>query len=326
MIYLKNCSINHDLDQYMFPVIYIIVVVVSIPTNCLALYVSYIQVRKKNELGVYLFNLSFADLLYTLILPFWVDFSLHHNVWRFSEVLCSMSTFLMHTNFYSSAGFLTCISLDRYLAVVYPLRFSHLRTRKTAVMVSCVVWVIQLSSNAVILGKPELFNMSGDLSCFDVFPMENWQSNLNIVNVCIGHLLPLCAMLFCYQRIFAAVKTNQATADHDKRKIKQLLLTIVVTFILSFTPYHVVVLLRSIWEPGNCDFAQKMFYPYKVTLASASINCVADPLLYCFVSEAGREDVRAIAYCCAKPSEPSEKNEYMLSAISASNTQEKGVV
>ncbi|KAG8449016.1 hypothetical protein GDO86_015905 [Hymenochirus boettgeri] len=318
-----NCSISHDSDQYLFPITYIIVIVISIPTNCISLWVSCLQIKKKNELGIYLFNLSFADLIYTLILPVWVYYSLSHNNWKLPEHMCSVVAFLLHTNLYSSAGFLTCISIDRYLAVVHPLKFSYLRTRKTAALVSFLVWLMQHLSNAIILAKVQLFNSSGDLTCYDVFPMENWKSDFSIINVCIGHFVPLFIMVLCYQRIFAAVKTNQATADKDKQKIKQLLLIIIVTFVISFSPYHVILLIRSIWEPGNCNFAQKMFLPYKLTLALTSINCIADPLLYCFVSEAGRADVKTIFQCCVQQRESSEKSLILMSTFTANNNQEK---
>ncbi|XP_018418853.1 PREDICTED: psychosine receptor [Nanorana parkeri] len=320
-----TCFVNHDIDEVLFPTIYIIVIVVSVPANLISLYVSYLQVTKKNELGIYLFNLSFADLLYALTLPLWVDFSLHHDNWRFSEWLCRLSSFLMHTNLYSSAGFLTCVSLDRYLAVVYPLKYRHLRTRKVAALVSLTVWTIQCASNIVIVLKKETYNDTGDLVCYDVFPMERWKAAFSIFNVCVGHFLPLLIMVVCYYRIYVAVSLNQATADKDKRKIRQLLLAIMVTFVLSFTPYHVVLFLRSIYEPGSCHFAKKIFQPYKLTLALSSVNCLADPLLYCFVSEIGRADAKAILYCFQPQGESPASTEYKMSSMSPSHAKVKSI-
>ncbi|CAJ0967087.1 unnamed protein product [Ranitomeya imitator] len=304
-----SCTPDHNLDQYLFPITYIVVFIMSVPANIISMYISYQQVMKKNELGIYLFNLSCADLFYALTFPLWIDFSLNHNSWQFSEWLCSWSAYSQHTNLYCSAGFLTCISVDRYLAVVYPLYFQHLRTRRIAICISLGVWTMQSASNVIILVKNETYNNSEDNLCYDTFPIVPWQSHFSIFNVVIGHFLPLLIMIFCYYRIYVAVQKNQATVDTDKQKIKQLLLTIVVMFIVSFTPYHVVLFIRSIWEPDNCDFAKAIFIPYKVTIALSSINCLADPLLYCFMSEAGRADARTIMQCCqAKtPSAPSSE-------------------
>lgn len=42
--------------------------------------------------------------------------------WRHREWLCQLCGFLLYENIYVSIGFLCCVSLDRYLAVVHPLK------------------------------------------------------------------------------------------------------------------------------------------------------------------------------------------------------------
>lgn len=319
----NTCVPQHNMDLYLFPATYILVFVLSVPANCISLYVSYQQVVKKNELGVYLFNLSCSDLFYALTFPLWIDFSLQHDNWRFPEWLCSWSAYILHTNLYCSAGFLTCISLDRYLAVVYPLRFQHLRTRRMAVCISLGVWTVQSASNVVILLKKETYNDTFDLFCYDIFPMEPWKARFSAFNVSVGHILPLLIMIFCYYRIYVAVQHNQATEDKDKQKIKQLLLIIVVMFVLSFTPYHVVLLMRSVREPGNCAFAHTIFVPYKLTVALSSVNCLADPLLYCFMSETGRADARTIMQCCQDRTLSAPSSELQIFTVSEKTKRSK---
>nr|XP_033808518.1 psychosine receptor [Geotrypetes seraphini] len=300
----NNCEVPHERDGTFYPAIYILVTVISIPANGVSLYVACLQARKKNEIGIYLFNLSLADLLYTLTLPLWTYYIMAHNNWNLPVVLCSISEFFKYTNFYTSAGFLTCICVDRYLAVVHPLHFPQLRTRRSAVKISVLVWAAAILSHIVILVCDETqLDLSQHRLCYDIYPLEAWKACFYMAQTCVWHLAPLTIMVLSYQRIYTAVRHNQATADREKKRIQKLLIGIVCTFVLCFTPYHIVLLTRSIGEPNNCEFAQWISHPFKVTLALASLNCIADPVLYCFVSETGRHD---ILNCCAEQRKASQ--------------------
>uniref|UniRef100_A0A8C8SI30 G protein-coupled receptor 65 n=1 Tax=Pelusios castaneus TaxID=367368 RepID=A0A8C8SI30_9SAUR len=315
-----DCSEYHDLDKYLFPFVYTIVILISIPVNCTVLCVSCIQVRKKNEFAIFLFSLSLADLLYSLTLPLWIDYTWHGDDWRFSPSLCQISAFLMYMNFYTSAAFLTCISVDRYLALVHPLRFQRFRTRKFALFVSIFVWILETSLNCMILVKNETFtetcNSTKHILCYEKYPLERWQATLNIFRICSGYMIPLAIMLFCYQKIYQVVRHNQATEDGEKKKIKKLLLSIIVTFFFCFTPYHIMLLIRSINEPNDVKFAS-IFKSYRIAQALTSFNCIADPILYCFVSETGRTDILNMVKCCfcAQQSEFQQSKDVTMSSI-----------
>ncbi|XP_070589799.1 psychosine receptor [Erythrolamprus reginae] len=301
--YNINCSFygKEKLDTKLFPFFYSILMIISIPANLLSLYISCCQIQKKNELGIYLFFLSLADLLYTLTLPLWIYYTQNGDNWTFSLQLCGLAAFLRYLNYYTSAGFLTCISLDRYLAIVHPLRFQSLRSRRFALLMSFLVWAFEILSNIKILYSKILFyefeSNTRHVSCYDIYPLQQWQAYFNYYRICVGYALPLAIMTFCYLKIYQAVKHNQATQDCDKKKLNHLLLGIIITFFVCFTPYHIVLFLRSILEPRRCDFINYLFVPYRITTALTSINCIADPILYCFVNETGRADIWNILKC-----------------------------
>ncbi|XP_044293068.1 psychosine receptor [Varanus komodoensis] len=318
-----TCGISHELDKYLFPVLYSILIIISIPVNCISLYISCGQVKKKNELGIYLLSLTLADLLYTLTLPLWIYYAQNGDDWKLSENFCMIAAFLKHLNYYTSAGFLTCISLDRYIAVVYPLRFHYLRTRRFALLISALVWGFEIMSNYQILKHKETTTKINRTLCYDTYPLENWQAWFNFYRICVGYAIPLVIMVFCYQRIYQAVKHNQATQESDKKKISYLLLSIIITFILCFTPYHVVLLMRSISEPCNCDFAKIMFAPYRITTALTSFNCIADPILYCFVSENGRTDMWSLFKSGCSESQTDEHRSQMVPLSTSHRCLEK---
>ncbi|NXY86568.1 PSYR protein, partial [Alcedo cyanopectus] len=299
-----NCHDDHTLDKYLFPFVYSIVMIISIPINCISLYASCLQVRKRNELAVYIFSLALADLLYSLILPLWIDYAWNGDNWRFSALLCQISAFLMYMNFYTSAAFLVCISVNRYLALVHPLKLQHLRTRRFSLMVSIFVWLLESIFNSVILLHKEVFvdpcNSTDHILCYDNYPLEEWQSWVNYFRICSGYLIPLIIILFCYHNIYQVVRQNQATIDEEKKKVRKLILNITVTFIVCFTPYHVTLFIRSIKEPHSTDqqLLQLMYKVYRITQALTNLNCIADPILYCFVSETARTDILKLLRFC----------------------------
>ncbi|KAM6201023.1 psychosine receptor [Rhynchocyon petersi] len=326
---------QHDLDHYLFPVVYIFVFITSIPANIGSLCVSFLQAKKDNELGIYLFSLSLSDLLYALTLPLWIDYTWNRDNWTFSTASCKGSAFLMYVNFYSSTAFLTCIALDRYLAVVYPLKYSFLRTRRCAFMVSLSIWVLESAFNAVMLWEEETavehcdFNKRNFTVCYDKYPLEEWQIRLNLFRTCAGYAIPLVIILFCNQKVYRAVRHNQATEDREKKRIIRLLVSITLTFILCFTPFHVMVLIRSVLE-HNMDLnhpksGKQTYKMYRITVALTSLNCVADPILYCFVTETGRSDMWNVLKFCTGKFHKSQNQRSILS-MSTRDTMELAVL
>uniref|UniRef100_A0A8C5P4I3 G-protein coupled receptor 65 n=1 Tax=Jaculus jaculus TaxID=51337 RepID=A0A8C5P4I3_JACJA len=311
----------HDVDHYLFPVVYIFVIVVSVPANIGSLCVSFLQARKENELGIYLFSLSLSDLLYTSTLPVWVHYTWNEDNWTFSPGLCKGSAFLMYLNFYSSTAFLTCIALDRYLAVVHPLRFSFLRTRRFALAASLCVWTLESLFNAVILWQDETAveycnaTRANFTLCYDKYPLETWQIHLNLFRTCAGYVVPLGTIMVCNQKVYQAVRQNQATESGEKARIVRLLVSVTLTFVLCFTPFHVMVLVR-------CALERHTYTVYRVAVALTSLNCVADPILYCFVTETGRSDLWTVVRLCAGRHTTSRGHKKHAASVSTRDTVE----
>ncbi|XP_036170637.1 psychosine receptor [Myotis myotis] len=320
---------QHDLDHYLFPIVYIFVIIVSIPANIGSLCVSFLQAKKENELGIYLFSLSLSDLLYALTLPLWIHYTWNQDNWTFSPALCKGCAFFMYMNFYSSTAFLTCIAVDRYLAVVYPLKFFFLRTRRFAFMVSLSIWVVETIFNAAILWEDDISieycgtNKSTFTLCYDRYPLADWQIRFNFFRTCMGYAIPLVIMMVCNLKVYQAVQHNQATENSERKRIIKLLVTITLTFVLCFTPFHVMLLLRSILEPTvDPKYGKQTYKIYRITGALTSLNCVADPILYCFVTETGRSDMWNILKFCTGKLNKSQRQRKSIFSMSTKDTVE----
>lgn len=285
---MTNCSIDHGIRQELFPTVYIFVFIVGLPTNLLSLYHSYLQIKQGNELGVYLCNLTISDLFYLLSLPLWVHYILQHDDWIFSRELCKLSGLLLYQNIYISIGFLCFISINRFLAVSYPLSFKSMHTMKAAVVISVIIWLKEIVVCTLFIGSKVLSkDDENDTLCFEHYPLRQKDINLNIYRLSIGFFLPLVLLIFSYCKVLSVVQKSHGLQTERKLRIKRLVSGTIIIFLVCFAPYHVFLMVRTLRE-RSCKFADKIFDLYHFGLLMTSLNCVADPILYCFISQSSQ--------------------------------------
>lgn len=301
---LMNTSQNESDDCYpssqegmVFVALHLAVIVIGTPSNIFFLFVSYRLIRQKNELGVYLFNLALSDLLFIMCLPVWVQFNLY-DVWPLSKTMCVICVFVLWTSFYTSAMLLSCIAVDRYLAIVYPLRFASFRKRKTAVSMSIAAWIFTVIFNAIIVNPKSIYN-EVDSICLDIYPLPLEQRLVNIARFLVGFLIPALVVGFCYWRICSAVRRNQKLGSMERRHVFRLLGCILLTLYLCFGPVHIIMVLRIFLE--HCPYPNWLFIAYKVSVFLETLNCLADPLLYCFMSRTGQASASNVLLILRRP-------------------------
>ncbi|XP_072893724.1 G-protein coupled receptor 4-like [Hemitrygon akajei] len=284
----SNCTVDLGEGQYLILGLYAASFFISLPGNCLSIYVACLHVKRENEIGIYLLNLSSVDILYTLTIPFWFYDCLdqHSNILLYNVIVV-----VTYSSMYLSPAFLCCIAVDRYLAIVYPLRFYELRTIQTAVVVSAVCWAIQLTCHALLLHRLSLFSNFSSSVFREELPMNATLFTENIVRIVFGFFFPLSIFVFSSQRIYRMVANSTSVENEEKKKLARLLLLLLLVYIISFGPYHVTLLARSLVEPGNCPFAQSAYLCYKIFYALTGVNCAADPILYCWLNDTARYDI-----------------------------------
>ncbi len=159
---------------------------VGLITNVAAMYIFTFSLKLRNETTTYMMNLVVSDLLFVLTLPLRVFYFIQQN-WPFGSLLCQISVSLFYTNMYGSILFLTCISVDRFLAIVHPFRSRGLRTKRNAKIVCAAVWVLVLSGSLptgfMLISTNKQKNNT--IACFENFSSNQWKSHLSKVVIFI---------------------------------------------------------------------------------------------------------------------------------------------
>ena len=271
---------------------YMAVIIMAIPCNIFSLFVACQHIRQNNELGVYLFNLALSDLTFTVGLSLWLDF-LWHQAWVHGHYICLISVNIIYTNFHTCDAFLCCIALDRYLAVVHPFKYTFLKGKVgIAAMVSIAIWITVLIFNIITVSLEEV-NYEQLSRCFDViYPVPQITIRVTTVRLFVGFVVPFLLVGFSTWRICVVVKSNQATEEQERNRILKLLTVILLCIFLCFGPMNVTMLLHTMVK--DCRNAKWIYYMDDISMAMTSLNCLADPLLYCFITETGKANVNQV--------------------------------
>ncbi|XP_058403690.1 G-protein coupled receptor 183-like [Diceros bicornis minor] len=126
----------------MLSLFYTALLVFSALGNILALCLTCQKGKKINSTGVYLVHLAVSDLLFTLALPGKITYYVLDFSWPFGEGLCRLTAFIFYVNTYGGIYLMTCVSVDRYLAVVHTHQRPRLRNAGRARLVCVAVWAL----------------------------------------------------------------------------------------------------------------------------------------------------------------------------------------
>lgn len=306
-----NASLNQNngtcVDIEISPIsdlligIYITALVLGLVFNLLTAWPITQQICKRNVLGVYLLSLSISDVLYILTMPLWIIYYYNDHHWTLGPHLCKLAGFVYYSNMYISIYLLCCISIDRCLAVTFPLKIKTFRRYRYAWLISGFIYIFTASLHILVILTDQVTNpLDKHERCYETFPMTQPVALFNLLRVVIGFLLPLLVLAMCYFQIFRKVKESVGLDNQGKRKVKLLSMGVITIFSVCFAPYHIQLLIRSIAFnyfdiERYCKFEQAQHFYFSGTLAMSSLNSVVDPLLYVLVSNGMRESVQ---FCC----------------------------
>ncbi|XP_078507690.1 lysophosphatidic acid receptor 5 [Lissotriton helveticus] len=294
----ENYRFNHKLHLVGYSVIFSF----GLLFNVLALYIFLRYLKLKSVVSIYMFNLAISDLLFTLSLPLRLYYYSQHH-WPFGTLLCQLSGSLFQINMYGSCLFLMCINVDRYVAIVHPLRWRHLRRPKVARLVCIAVWVLILMGS-IPAARIHLSNdcryANGSISrCFEGF--STWEKSvlpLIVLAEILGFLLPLATVAYGSGRIFRELCRAGGTQSVRRQKTIRLLIVNLAIFVVCFVPYNTTLAIYGMMKANvvkvGDDTRSLVRQVLVVTVLLASLNCTLDPLIYYFSTEGFRNTFKRL--------------------------------
>ncbi|XP_057566089.1 proteinase-activated receptor 4 [Hippopotamus amphibius kiboko] len=274
----------------LVPTLYGLALGVGLPANGLALWVLATRVPRLPS-TVLLMNLAAADLLLALALPPRIAYHLRGQRWPLGEAACRLDTAALYGHMYSSVLLLAAVSLDRYLAVVHPLRSRALRGQRLAIGLCISAWLVAAALALPLALQQQTFRLSRSdhVLCHDVLPTGAQASYWRPAFTCLavfGCFLPLLAMLLTYG---ATLRTLAASGQRYSHALR-LTALVLASAVVLFAPSNVLLLLHYS-NPGP-DAWGDLYAAYLPSLALSTLNSCVDPFIYYYVSAEFRSKVR----------------------------------
>ncbi|KAL4635519.1 G-protein coupled receptor 183-like [Arapaima gigas] len=285
LIYSKSSKV-------LYPVFYTLVFLISISGNSLVLCVTCQKKQKLKSTTLYLVNLALSDALFILALPGRIIYYVREFDWPFGDLMCRLTSVVFYTNTYAGIAFTTCISLDRYLAMVHPHRLLRFRKVEAVRGVCVFVWVLVFLQTAPLFFRRMLGHNGDKRTCMEYFTFDGSPliPYLLLAACTISFCIPLAVIVSCYtqinRKLSRAARQNPMTGrtKHNHRA-NRITLLILFTFVMCFSPYHFNIMqfmVRKILGQPSCEELRAFKVSLQVTVSLMNLNCCLDPVIYFF--------------------------------------------
>uniref|UniRef100_A0A8D3ECR3 Somatostatin receptor type 2 n=1 Tax=Scophthalmus maximus TaxID=52904 RepID=A0A8D3ECR3_SCOMX len=272
-------------SSVVITLIYFLVCAVGLCGNALVIYVILRYAKMKTVTNIYILNLAVADVLCMMSLPF-IAMQLALVHWPFGQSLCRVIMTVDSLNQFTSIFCLMLMSIDRYLAVVHPIKSTKWRKPRVAKLINLTVWVVSL---LVILPTMIFSGLDKVPVCGIVWPepQDVYYTAFIFYTFFIGFFLPLAVICMCYLLIIVKVKSSGMRVGSTKRKrserkVTRMVSIVVAVFVLCWLPFYAFN-VTSVTSSISPTSALKSTFDFVVVLGYA--NSCANPILYAFLSD-----------------------------------------
>ena len=217
--------------------------------------------RLRISTNYYIVNMAASDLLALLFnwLLYATEGMLTPNIFisgSSASSVCKLGMYLKAVSHLVSVLSLVLIALDRFVAIVFPLKRINMKVRIRVIFLS-LTWLIPVSYGLPQAIFTDIIKVGGQTFCRFMMSDESL-TIFNGVGFILFYLFPLITIIILYSAILRSLKKTpkpgelpqgqEDTKRHQQnQKIVKILISIVVAFFVCWTPLCVYLFLKKLY-------------------------------------------------------------------------------
>ena len=290
-----------------------LIIAVSLTGNSFIVLIVYKTPTLRKPINYFIANMAMSDLLYSIFWPP-TRLSLIHstNLWliggQFGQALCKLVHFADVSSIVSIQN-LVLITVDRFVAVVFPLRSPLIRSKLCPFFI-LGTWIASAAVISPHLLTYQLVEYSGEMRCDTRWKKAFGESSSVTDYLLAGSILfryiPVMLLIILYSIIIIKLKTQkhpgersantQEQRNRRNRNVLQLSIAIVLVFVFCWLPFTTSLLImryRGSSIHFSCSFWLYDYVSYYMAVGYSAIN----PII-CFVFSSNyREGLKRLMNC-----------------------------
>ena len=311
----SSCSslINPEALKVGKTVAYSLILLVSLVGNSLIVLIVYKTPTLRKPINMLIANMAMSDLLLPIFLIPVGLIDLHVGSWliggTLGQALCKIHPFLIEISMKVSIQSLILITVDRYAAVVVPLR-SPLISRKVCRCLIVGTWIFAAAFFSPYLFTFNLVEYQEGKRCMNqwevIFAEKSSLAIYLLSTYIFSFYIPFVVLAILYSIILIKLKKQAhpgeqlASAEEQRtrtnRNVLKMTIAIVVAFFICWIPFSIQVVTVYFVPRNTLDC--KFLVSYNVALFMAYANCAINPIICLTFSSNYRQALRRLVNCC----------------------------
>jgi len=288
---------------------YSLILVVSLVGNSLIEIIVFKTKSLRKPMNFFIVNMATSDLLYAVFVFPWfltklyVDFELIRG--PIAQAFCKLAAFVATTSSTVSIQTLILITVDRFGAVIFPLRSPFFSSKLCATFIP-TTWIVAMAVALPFTFATKLIEYQGQLFCSiqwkEAFGESSCFANYLLATTVVFLYIPIALLTILYSTILMQLKSKKIPGEQSvnveeqrakrNRHVLKMAIAIVLGFVLCWLPWSTIKLLIMFAWDGRLPCGKILFWSISNVMSAS--NCAINPCICFFFSGNYRQGLKRL--------------------------------